>query len=312
MHNLIYDCSSAGIAVQNQCDALIANNTIVDCGRGIRFFDHTGRWGPPYCLNPGSGRATVINTIIWNCPTPMELTDSPYPQDLGSHVTILHSTIEGGQSALSVSANSTVQWGTGNLTSDPLLTGEHRLSGGSPAIDAGTDPGTVAAILAVWAGSDREGMARPLDGDGDGQSGWDMGASEFLLAQADSNLDGIPDGWCREHGLDPLDGSVAEGDADVDGPSNLEEWLADTNPTNALSFLRIDSIHSIGPEVVLRLTTSSNRVYGLLRAGEVSEPAGGWQPVPGQEARVGTGGLLELSDAEVGAAGFYRVQARLP
>jgi hypothetical protein len=121
MNNIIYDCRSAGIAVQNQCDALLVNNTIFNCGRGIRFFDHTGRWGPPYCLWPGSGRATVINCIIWDCPTSMLLTDSPYQEDRGSHVTVKYCNIEGGRGGISVSANSTVTWGAGNINADPLF-----------------------------------------------------------------------------------------------------------------------------------------------------------------------------------------------
>jgi hypothetical protein len=107
--------------VQNQCDALLINNTIVDCGRGVRFFDHTGRWGPPYCLYPGSGKARVVNCIIRDCPTPFTLTDSPYEVDRGSHVTVINSNVEGGQAAMSVSSNSTVTWGEGNIDVDPLF-----------------------------------------------------------------------------------------------------------------------------------------------------------------------------------------------
>lgn len=116
MNNLIYDCSAGGIAVQNQCDALLINNTIVNCGRGIRFFDHTGRWGPPYCLTPGSGKATVVNSIIWDCPTSFELADSPYTGDRGSHATVLYCDVKG---TTSVSANSTLTWGAGNINIDP-------------------------------------------------------------------------------------------------------------------------------------------------------------------------------------------------
>jgi hypothetical protein len=119
INNIIYNCSSAGIAVQNQCDAMLVNNTIVNCERGIRFFDHTDRWVPPYCLFPGSGRATVINCIIWDCPTSFELQDSPYTQDRGSHVTIKCCDVEGGQSQMSVSAHSTVAWLQGNINADP-------------------------------------------------------------------------------------------------------------------------------------------------------------------------------------------------
>ncbi len=121
INNVIFNCSSAGIAVQNQCDALLVNNTIVNCGRGVRFFDHTGRWGPEYCLYPGSGRATMVNGIVWNCTTSFELQDSPYTGDRGSHLAVRYSDIIGGQGRMSVSANSTVDWGPGNIDADPLF-----------------------------------------------------------------------------------------------------------------------------------------------------------------------------------------------
>jgi len=121
INNLIYNCSSAGIAVQNQCDALLVNNTILNCGRGVRFFDHTGRWGPPYCLFPGSGKATIVNCIIWDCPTSIALANSPYTEDRGSHATVLYCDIEGGQGSASVSSNSTLTWGDGNIDQDPLF-----------------------------------------------------------------------------------------------------------------------------------------------------------------------------------------------
>ena len=121
INNVIFNCSSAAIAIQNQCDALLINNTIYNCGRGIRFFDHTGRWGPPYCLFPGSGKATVINCIIRNCPITFALTDSPYSGDRGSHATVSYCNVEGGQSRTSVSEYSTLTWGEGNIDADPLF-----------------------------------------------------------------------------------------------------------------------------------------------------------------------------------------------
>ncbi len=124
INNIIYNCSSAGVAVQNQCDALLINNTIVDCGRGVRFFDHTDRWGPPYCLVPGSGRATLINCIIWDCPTPMLLTDSPWEGDRGSHATVINCDIEGGQDSASVSTHSSLTWEEGNINIDPQFADE--------------------------------------------------------------------------------------------------------------------------------------------------------------------------------------------
>jgi len=72
----------------------------------------------------------------------------------------------------------------------------------------------------------------------------DIGAYE---ADGDSDDDGMPNYWEQRHGLsihDPLD---ATGNADGDGLSNVEEYLADTNPTNASSSLLIsDMTHSNG------------------------------------------------------------------
>jgi hypothetical protein len=123
MNNVIYDCSSAGVAVENTCEALLINNTIVNCGRGVRLLD-LGRWDPPYSLPPGGGTATVVNCIIWDCPNPITLADSSNAdiEDRGSHLTVSHSDIRGGQNGVSVSGGqSTVTWGAGNIDADPLF-----------------------------------------------------------------------------------------------------------------------------------------------------------------------------------------------
>ncbi len=123
MNNVIANCSNGGIAVENSCTALIVNNTIYNCSRGIRLFD-LGRWDHPYHLHPGGGTATVINCIIWNCSRPATLDDtsSTAVADRGSHLTLQYCDISGGQSAITVSGkNSTVTWGAGNITTDPLF-----------------------------------------------------------------------------------------------------------------------------------------------------------------------------------------------
>jgi hypothetical protein len=313
VNNLIYDFASGGIAVQNQCDALIANNTIVNGGRGIRFFDHDQRWGPPYCLNPGSGRATIVNCIIWDCPTSFLLEDSPYSQNPGSHATVSFCSVEGGQATATVEPNSTLVWGAGNLNSDPqfvnLAANDYRLKANSLCIDAGTNVSAWLTNLTL-AGYDLDGVPRPLDGNGDGLARPDIGAYELLLPTADSNGDGIPDGWIWQFGLNPTDPTVAAGNPDGDPHTTLQEWIADTNPTNAFSLFRIEAIEP-GPPVSVRFLSSTNRQYTLhSRTALADGPP--WANVTGQTDLPGRGGMDSLTDTNHAAESFYRVSVRLP
>ena len=155
--------------------------------------------------------------------------------------------------------------------------------------------------------TDPDGLPRPLDGNGDGVAAFDMGAYEFLLPTADSNGDGIPDGWTQQHGLNPCDPTVAAGNPDGDAHTTFEEWQANTDPTNAHSCFHIISI-THGPPVTVHFLSSSNRVYTLRSATNLT--AGGWSDVPGQADVPGTGGLHSLADTHVGPARFYRVGVR--
>jgi hypothetical protein len=310
-NNVIINCSSAGISVQNQCDALIVNNTIVNSARGIRFFDHFDRHDPPYCLLPGSGRATVANCIIWDCNQPFVLTDSP---DGHSYAEVYHCNVEGGQAANSVSANSTLIWGAGNISIDPqfisMAATNYRVAATSPCVDAGTNVSVIPGNWSFALTNDFDGTGRPLDGKGDGLAEFDIGAFELLLPTADSNNDGIPDGWTQQFGLNPAGTGVASGNPDEDPHTTLEEWLADTNPTNALSFFRIVAVTNVPPFSV-SFQSSSNRLYSLTSSTGLVDSVT-WEPVAGQTGIQGNGGLQTLVDSTGASNGFYRVTVQLP
>ncbi len=323
INNVVYDCPSAGIDVQNRNDAILLHNTIVNCGTGIYFRDHTARYTPPYCLFPGSGRATVVNCAIWDCTRAFNLTESPEAAPFDSFASVMHCNVEGGQGAATVSAGSTLIWGPGNINSDPLFVNlgakDFHLTAGSPCIDAGTNFSAtftitnrlgVVATVTVSVTNDLGGIGRPLDGNGDGLARPDIGAFEYLLPTADSNGDGVPDGWYAGYGLNPADPNIGSGNADGDPHNNRQEYVADTNPTNALSHLRIVS-NSAGVPATVQFPSSTNRLYTLQCATNLAGTVT-WTDVSGQMNMPGNGGQKTLSDGSAAPRKFYRVSVRVP
>jgi hypothetical protein len=174
--------------------------------------------------------------------------------------------------------------GSGNITNEPAFrnaaAGDFRLPIGSPCIDAGTN-------LSGFIANDLDGNTRPLDGNADGISAFDIGAYEYDPRLVDS---------------------------DHDGATDFQEFVADTNPTNALSLFRITAI-TYSPTVAVFFTSSSRRRYTLLyrtnlAAGKPSDFV--WTPVAGQTNVPGSGGVDALRDTNATAPRFYRVRARLP
>jgi hypothetical protein len=169
----------------------------------------------------------------------------------------------------------------------------------SPAIDRG---GVQAAVAA-----DADGIGRPLDGNNDGTNSWDVGAYEFVNAQADSDGDGMRDAWEVCYGLRPTTNDAAP-DADGDGMGNLGECLAGTDPTNANSRLAIESLEwaAQGTGVVVRWSSATGRHYRVESATNLF--AGFAQAVKTNVAAVPP--LNTVTDAAAGGASplFYRIR----
>ena len=123
----------------------------------------------------------------------------------------------------------------------------------------------------------------------------------------DRDGDGMADAWETEHGLDPTVPQDALLDSDGDGMNNRAEFIAGTDPRNALSNLTIDVIVSPSAPTKLRFTARPYRSYNLESAPDLS--GGNWTSI----GRLRTGAreeTLDLEDPAPSSAGqrFYRLR----
>jgi subtilisin family serine protease len=92
-----------------------------------------------------------------------------------------------------------------------------------------------------------------------------------LTVLPDSDGDGLPDAWKTTY---PTAASGAD-DTDLDGLTNLQEYRAGTDPTNALSYLRVDTIALAGESnlVSLSFLAASNKTYTIQHRNVVDSEA---------------------------------------
>jgi glycosidase len=130
------------------------------------------------------------------------------------------------------------------------------------------------------------------------------------IGDLDTDGDGIPDWWMLGHFDHPTsqdDGSHADDDPDGDGQTNLQEFLADTNPLDPNSVFQITEIVIIGNDVRVSWTTRATRSYRLQRRDILSGED--WANVG--DIVSGTGGIVSLTDFDAAATApqrIYRVQ----
>jgi hypothetical protein len=133
--------------------------------------------------------------------------------------------------------------------------------------------------------------------------GFSSNALAFVTTLADSDTDGTPDDWESTYGFAPDNPADAQLDSDGDGLSNRAEYLAGTNPTNALSYLRIDSL-SVGSGAMISFGTVSNRAYTV----QFSDRLGGgsWSRLVDVPARV-SNRVEQVTDPNYTTNRFYRL-----
>ncbi len=181
--------------------------------------------------------------------------------------------------------------GVGNFTLDPLfadqLAGNLRLQSNSPCINAGNNAYATNA-------TDLDSNPRIAGGT------VDVGAYEFPSPSSVLSY-----AWLPQYGLS-TDGSADFTDPDGDGLNNWQEWRCGTDPTNALSALRLLTPQTIGSNVLLRWESVPGLSYFLERSTDFSATP---RFLPLATNVSGQAGLTSFTDTNGASAKhhFYRI-----
>jgi hypothetical protein len=187
--------------------------------------------------------------------------------------------------------------GLANITNAPLFVDTNgwsnlRLQSNSPCINAGRN------ALAP-AGPDLDANPRIRGGT------VDIGAYEF---QSPTSL--ISYAWLQQYGL-PTDGSADFADPDSDGLNNWQEWRCGTDPTNALSALRLLAPSAGGTNVTVTWQSVAGVNYLLERATNLSVPLAFTSLATNIPGQPGTTTYIDTNSTRAGPF-FYRVGVNVP
>jgi hypothetical protein len=138
------------------------------------------------------------------------------------------------------------------------------------------------------------------------KSSFAAGCFEILPMIPDFNFDGLDDRFQRSH-FEVFTSMEANAgaDPDQDNSTNALEFLSGTDPHDAESVLKIETIAVIGKALQIRWRSVAGRVYRVVRADSVN--AGIWTPIQPELTADGPISALFETDQSDGNR-FYRIE----
>ena len=115
----------------------------------------------------------------------------------------------------------------------------------------------------------------------------------------------MPDAWEIANGTNPNVPDASD-DADGDGYTNYQEYLAGTNPLDPRSRLRVESVSLSVGGVAFQFTAASNRTFTVQFKDSLGAPM--WSPLTNIAAAPRMRTVI-INNAATNASRFYRLAA---
>src|SRR5262245_49656283 len=131
-----------------------------------------------------------------------------------------------------------------------------------------------------------------------------VNATWSLTVLPDTDGDGLPDAWETAHGLSATDPADAALDSDGDGQSNLGEYRAGTNPTNAASCLKVEGVTHANSLTTVSFNAVSNQTYTVEWCADLG---GAWTKLTDLIARTNSRVESVTDSNDIGPTRFYRL-----